>query len=249
MRKNFKIRSRTIIAGTATLLLIFGLFTPQASALSLSQFPETLANLFKIYNHYKELAEQYWEEIQQIKGIDVRAAVEGAIGALGLPDPFVLSKKISREVNSLPQTIDGINPQVAAERSKSSSLRFVSKAITGKSLDQDALLQIEQQTSSAVGASIDAAQIAFDSNVSQDILRQIAQQQAANAVILQNTQSQLEQATQQAAANNLALLDISQTLDMNEQRRRFEENADVVYAFGQAAFYSELWNTTDTSQQ
>jgi hypothetical protein len=98
---------------------------------------------------------------------------------------------------------------------------------------QQQLATIVQQSATAAGQSVTSAQSAQGRNITQDILKDvavqqavIAQQQTAQAQINQQMSGQLTGLQLQGAASNVMLSDISGTLDFQQSQRQVSRQAE-----------------------
>lgn len=155
--------------------------------------------------------------------------IQGITGALGIPDPFAI--RTEAEWNEqVPGTM------TTAQAKANTTDRVIANAISSTVLGKDGqtvireqqqqVAAVVQQSAQAAQSSSAAAQAAQSRNVTQDILKDVAtqqavmaQQQVALAQINQQMSGQLTGLQLQGAVGNLMLSNISGTLDQQEMQR------------------------------
>ncbi len=150
-------------------------------------------------------------------GTDLQSAVDGAIGQLGLPDLQAIRKEISNSAGTEVNSGD-----LANEFDRQITRALASSTLTTEGQEQ--VLQKLQQTQTSVALVNQAATTAQNSVASQDVLKQIAAQNAQNASILGTLQAE---STQNAIRQDLAntnLTNLSRSIDEQKSAQQQERN-------------------------
>lgn len=190
--------------------------------------------VWQAQQYYNQLADFYYNLISgNLSGI--LGDLQEITGALGIPDPFAI-----RTQGEWSEQIPGT--MATAQAKTNTTDRVIATGIASIVLGKDgqtAIREQQQQVAAVVQQSATsarqsgvAAQSAQSRNVTQDILKDVAFQQAfmaqqltALAQIDQNTSGQLTGLQLQGAATNLMLSDISGTLDSQQMQRQQEQQA------------------------
>ncbi len=209
----------------------------------------SIADLINTFNQYNNLANQYLQQISDtvstIKSGNLQQILKDASGALGIPDPFEVADQVQTTVGQSDPGI-GVNPVLQGQDAKNEverqSSQNTSEWVLGKPGQTQMGLE-DQQTNQAMTDIQQSDEIANQSNITQDIMRQISHQNLANSRIQQSLQAETQQASLQMAAANMNLANISGTLDT--QRRDLEQAShnEATSYMTQAAFDVQLWNT------
>lgn len=187
-------------------------------------------------------AQQYWNQLSSfyynliggnLEGI--LGDLQGITGALGIPDPFAI--RTQGEWNEqIPGTMS--TAQAKANTTDRAIATGIASTVLGKD-GQTVIREQQQQVAATVSQSATAAQqsaaaaqAAQTRNVTQDILKDVAtqqavmaQQQTVLAQINQQMSGQLTGLQLQGAASNLMLSNISSTLDQQELQRQQAQQA------------------------
>lgn len=178
-------------------------------------------------------------------GKELDKVLDGAMGALGLPDPIKAGEKIEEQVSQgakkEPMAVNGkVQGNLARQEFEGQYGRAVAGSVLGdKGQQQQA--EVSQQTSQSVAAVEKAAQAAQGSNVTQDVMKQISAQNQQLAKIQQAIQGETQETTRQVAGANLQLGTISSTMTEQERAKAMEASANGNSFLRQAAFSGRLW--------
>lgn len=171
-------------------------------------------------NHYvSSIVSHKIEPLTESLSQDLQAAIDEAIGTLGLPDSTEIRKKVediaadaNNAVNNVEQAINEVERQIT---------RAASDATLSKSGQKNTKEQIHQTQSSI-------EQIYADSNaaqndvVTQNVMKRIAQQNIQIAGILGAMRTDGLKSKQSQDLANLNLTNISRSLDGQNQARQKE---------------------------
>ena len=158
-------------------------------------------------------------------------------GALGIPDPFAVRSQSEWDEQIPSGTFSTVGAKAnTTDRAIVSGIARLVLGKDGQSVaqqQQQQLATIVQQSATAAGQSVTSAQEAQGRNITQDILKDvavqqavIAQQQTAQAQINQQMSGQLTGLQLQGAASNVMLSDISGSLDFQQSQRQVSRQAE-----------------------
>ena len=158
-------------------------------------------------------------------------------GALGIPDPFAVRSQSEWDEQIPSGTFSTVGAKAnTTDRAIVSGIARLVLGKDGQSVAQQQQQQIAtivQQSATAAGQSVTSAQSAQGRNITQDILKDvavqqavIAQQQTAQAQINQQMSGQLTGLQLQGAASNVMLSDISGSLDFQQSQRQVSRQAE-----------------------
>ena len=158
-------------------------------------------------------------------------------GALGIPDPFAVRSQSEWDEQIPSGTFSTVGAKAnTTDRAIVSGIARLVLGKDGQSIagqQQQQLATIVQQSATQAGQSATSAQQAQGRNITQDILKDVAQQQAitaqqqtAQAQISQQMSGQLTGLQLQGAASNVMLSDISGTLDFQQSQRQVSRQAE-----------------------
>lgn len=163
--------------------------------------------------------------------------LQAITGALGIPDPFAVRSQSDwdEQIPSGTFSTRGAKANTTDRAIVSGIARLVlgkdGQTVTRE--QQQQLATIVQQSATAAGQSTTSAQSAQGRNITQDILKDvavqqavIAQQQTAQAQISQQMSGQLTGLQLQGAASNVMLSDISGSLDFQQSQRQVSRQAE-----------------------
>lgn len=194
-------------------------------------------------NSYVSQAQQYWNQLSSfyynliggnLEGI--LGDIQGITGALGIPDPFAIRTSGAWD-EKIPGTMS--TAQAKANTTDRAIADGIASTILGKSgqtvireQQQQIAYSVEQSASKAQQSAV-IAQSTQSRNVTQDILKDaaiqqalMAQQQADLVQVNQQMSGQLTGLQLQGAAHNLMLSNISGTLDQQELQRQQAQQAN-----------------------
>lgn len=203
---------------------------------------EKVQNSINDATGYVGQAQQYWRQLSSfyyniiggnLEGI--LGDIQGITGVLGIPDPFAI--RTQGEWNEqIPGTMTTAQAKAnTADRVITSAIASTVLGKSGQAVireQQQQIAAVVQQSAQAAQSSSATAQAAQSRNVTQDILKDVAsqqaimaQQQTALAQINQQMSGQLTGLQLQGAAGNLMLSNISGTLDQQELQRQQAQQA------------------------
>lgn len=236
-----KIKSRRTPQKKTVLIVIFAITLLSAGSVSASILPMN-TNLTKkiqgtitqpVSNVISEL-EQYYTQIKQTylaavlekigKYIDLgqenlNAAINDAIGALGLPDPFLTEDNVHKAVQQSVESIVGLNSGTqashTANQAQDATAQAVIAAYLGKKGQAQAQAELQQVAQQAQTVQ-EAGQQAQSYNVSQDVLKSLAQQNAGQANILNRIYRQQGDLKTAALMSSTSLVKINQQLEQEK---------------------------------
>lgn len=233
-----------------SLLVLSGSIAILLASTNVAMADSSIGDLISIFNQYKNLANQYVQQISDTVGTvtsgNLQQIVKQATGALGVPDPFAVGDQVEKTVSQTTDPGIGINPvlqgrdaqnEVERQSSQSSSQWVLGQA------GQTQMSQENQQTNQAMTNINQSDQVAQQSLTTQEIMRQISKQNAQNALIQQSLQAETQQASRQMAAANMNLANISGTLDTQQREKEQASHNEATSYMTQAAFDMQLWNT------
>ena len=163
--------------------------------------------------------------------------LQAITGALGIPDPFAVRSQSEWDEQIPSGTFSTVGAKAnTTDRAIVSGIARLVLGKDGQSIagqQQQQLATIVQQSATQAGQSATSAQQAQGRNITQDILKDVAQQQAitaqqqtAQAQISQQMSGQLTGLQLQGAASNVMLSDISGTLDFQQSQRQVSRQAE-----------------------
>jgi hypothetical protein len=165
-------------------------------------------------------------------GPEFEGIVSDVTGALGLPDPYE-SRKNAEQVAS-----GSDNPLYSGDRAANEvdhqSARASASAILSKE-GQEQQKETYEQTQQSVDSVGEAAQTAQGENVTQNVMKQIATQNAETAKLMGGVQSSLLKQNEQQAQANSQLTNMSRTMDGQTQAQNAERVGAGFGNFGVAS--------------
>ncbi|MGB7440638.1 MAG: hypothetical protein WA919_06190, partial [Coleofasciculaceae cyanobacterium] len=214
--------SLILIAGASLLLS-----TP-ALATSPNQSNNPIANILEqasqklnqIQSFLDETLDTTLEAISQTVGTDLQAAIDQAIGQLGLPDPETVRQGIEDSLsvsNSPVYSGDLVSNELDRQITRAQASTVFSTS-GQQQLKQE--LQGTQQSVQSVQQSADAAQTEV---ITQNVMKQIAQQNAQQAAILGALRQDSIDAAKRQELTNLNLTNISRAVDGQNQAQQQEK--------------------------
>lgn len=213
--------------GALALVLIGAISTPAGAVTVHEQGGNPLAQVFEQLNHQLGSLHSYLDQIVASKlkplsetlGRDIDAALGDAAGVLGLPDPTksrIGVEKVATSSDNL------VNP---TERATNEVDRQITRAAVDSTLGKEGQEQIKQQaleTQHSVGLVQQQAQAAQGEVVTQNVMKQIALQNAQTGAVLGALRADSLQSAQRQELTNLNLTNISRSLDGQNQARNSE---------------------------
>jgi opacity protein-like surface antigen len=203
------------ILTTATLFLL--LAAPARAADS----GNPLSSLTDWFNEAKSTVDSYIKDVgKQLSGFgkEFEGIADDVVGELGLPDPTQLRKELDLVVTDSPIfSKDGVANEADRQVARGSAAAILSS--DGQAQQAQAYDQTQTQLET-VGQQAQAAQ---GMDVTQNVMKQMALQQAQTTQVLGGVRSDLLKMNEQQATDNLLQTNISRTLDGQQQQRNAEQ--------------------------
>jgi opacity protein-like surface antigen len=203
------------ILTTATLFLL--LAAPARAADS----GNPLSSLTDWFNEAKSTVDSYIKDVgKQLSGFgkEFEGIADDVVGELGLPDPTQLRKELDKVVTDSPIfSKDGVANEADRQVARGSAAAILSS--DGQAQQAQAYGQTQTQLET-VGQQAQAAQ---GMDVTQNVMKQMALQQAQTTQVLGGVRSDLLKMNEQQATGNLLQTNISRTLDGQQQQRNAEQ--------------------------
>jgi hypothetical protein len=226
-RNEMKKVNSVLVKGTIALTLIGVVSTPVKAATLANQSSNPLMQVIEQFNQQLSSIGDYLNKVvaAQIKplsdslGKDLEAALGDVTGALGLPDPI----KSRSDVEKVASATD--TPVNQSEQATNEVDRQITRAAVNSTLGKEGQQQIKEQveqTQNSVGLVQQQAQVAQQAVSTQDVLKQIAEQNAQTGTILGSLRADSLQAAQRQDLTNLNLTNISRSLDGQNQAQQSE---------------------------
>lgn len=217
---------RTVLLVTSSAVLLLTAF-PAAATPSANSSSNPLQGLMDWFNEQVSSVQKYANGILNDKlkalsetiGPEYEGIVSDLTGALGLPDSTQVRKK-TEEVASNSDNILYGGDRVANEVDRQSA-----RASTSSILSQNGQKQLKEayeRTQSSVQTIGQQAQAAQSEVVTQNVMKQIAQQNAESAKLMGGVQSSLLKSNEQQAQANTQLTNMSRTMDGQTQAANAE---------------------------
>ena len=214
-------------ATLAVALVLSAMSSPPALAVTPSSRP--LSGLLdwlnqqiaEIENYANGILQDKAEALTEALGSEFDEIVGDAAGVLGLPDPSQTRQAAEEAAAASEGAI------YAGDRAANEIDRQTTRASAAGILSQEGQQQqkaVYEQTQQAVDAVQQASDLAQTEVVTQNVMKQIAIQNAQTAKVMGSVQSNLLKSNEQQAQTNTQLTNISRTLDGQTQL----ENADRV---------------------
>lgn len=219
---------KQLIVAILTSSFLWNLSSPPAQAAPLdflgdNPFSDLLAQIQQFIDHAEQYIDQVIsEKIQPLEDLvqaDLQSAFKEAKGALGLPDPIAARQEIE---DTLSETDIAVNP---LEKATNEADRQITRASAAAVLGTEG----QQQTAEELGItqnSVDAVQqqasAAASEVVTQNVMKQIAQQNVQMSSLLGSLRKDSLQTAQRQELTNLNLTNISRSLDGQNQVRQSE---------------------------
>ncbi|MBD1922596.1 hypothetical protein H6F77_16120 [Microcoleus sp. FACHB-831] len=226
MNKN-KIVKSIVVNGCLSLTLIGAISTP-ARAVTNASSDNFFTQLFGELNHQIESVRGYLDKIVADKlkplseslGKDLDSAISSATGVLGLPDP-AQSRKDVEEIASAADS-----PVYGADKATNEVDRQITRGASDATLGlsgQQRLKEQASQTQNSVDIVQQQANAAQEEVVTQNVMKQIALQNARTGAILGSLRADSLQAAQRQELANLNLTNISRSVDAQNQAMQAEK--------------------------
>lgn len=241
MKPKSKCTKVLTIGGVSTVAItLILIFSSQASAFSLNDLginqviQQIQSQVTNAQNYFHQIASGNLQAIGKLTGVNVSQIISDATGALGIPDPITSSKTIAQQVQVPNQsTIDLSQSTIAnvnGEVTKQAASTVLSQAGQNQ-LNQEANNVSNTIASSANNANnvYSQAQTAISSISTQDVLKQIAQQnaeisqqQANLAAVNGSINTNLQRSVQAQNLANINLANINSAVNGANQKSNME---------------------------
>lgn len=218
-----------VVNGAIALVLIGAISTPARAAAAVSgvKSDNPLSQVFEQLNHQLESLRGYLNQIMADKlkplseslGKDIDAAVGDATGVLGLPDPIKSRDEVEKVASS------SLGPVYSADSATNEVDRQITRGAVYSTLGKEGQEQIKAQadkTQNSVALVQQTATAAQGEVVTQNVMKQIALQNAQTGAILGSIRADGLQAAQRQEMTNLNLTNISRSLDGQNQAKQAE---------------------------
>jgi hypothetical protein len=172
------------------------------------------------------------EAISKTFGQEFAGVTKDITGALGLPDPSEARKKATEA------SLGSENPLYSGEQVANEVDRQSTKASAAAILSQEGQEQQKtayEQSQQSVASVGQAAEKAQGENVTQNVMKQIATQNAETAKLMGGVQSSLLKQNEQQAQANTQLTNISRTMDGQTKAQNAERVGAGYGNFGVAS--------------
>ena len=179
-----------------------------------------LSGITDWFNQAKSTVESYISDIgEQLSGFgqEFEGIAQDAVGALGLPDPAQLREELDKVVTDSPIfSKEG----VASEADRQTALGSASAILSEDGQTQQA--QAYEQTQTQLETIGQQAQAAQGMDVTQNVMKQMALQQAETTQVLGGMRSDLLKMNEQQATQTVVQTNVSRTLDGQQQQQNVE---------------------------
>jgi hypothetical protein len=224
--KSLQLR-RTALSVASSAVLLLTTFPAVAATPSANSSSNPLQGLMDWFNGQISSVQEYANGILNDKlkalGETISPEYEGIVsdvtGALGLPDP-TQSRKKTEEVASNSDNILYSGDRVANEVDRQSARASASSILSQSGQEQ--LKKAYEQTQSSVQTIGQQSQAAQGEVVTQNVMKQIAQQNVESAKLMGGMQSSLLKNNEQQAQVNTQLTNMSRTMDGQTQAANAE---------------------------
>lgn len=225
--KTIKRVKSVFLNGTVALVLIGTISVPAKAVTIPIQGDNPLSQIFQQFNQQLGSLRDYADKILTQKlqplseslGKDIDAAVSSTAGALGLPDPIKSRDDVEKIASSPPR------PVYSADRAANEVDRQITRGAVASTLGEEGQQVMKQEaeaTQNSVGLVEQQAQAAQGEVVTQNVMKQIALQNAQTAAVLGSMRADSLQSAQRQELTNLNLTNISRAVDGQNQAKQAE---------------------------
>lgn len=201
-------------------------------------------NLFSTFQNYIEKLKnefgQGWGELNDV----VQDAINRAIGELGIPDPLEAGEQIQAAIGEKNTNLVTTDPQLQGHNASHEWHQKYTKVQSETTLGKEGQALMKNRsnaTQKAVSSLTSIAEAAQRDDVTQEVMKKMAIQNAHQATISKSIQAEEENQSQSLASVNLNLADISERVDEQQKRRQFEEEVEVRQVLSSAGFSDGFW--------
>lgn len=245
-----KSKKRLLIAGGLITVSALAVFSPiKASGIGI---PSQLSSLFgaagvdvSSYLEYLNAAEDFYSAIASENLGEILVGLEVASGELGIPIPEEVQKAIDL-ASSVKEGKEGafgigstalsqvLNGQVDSKTTSAIAENLLSEK------GQSRIAEVKEMTAQANASSLQASATAGGSNVTQDVLKQMAIQNGDTNSILKSIYDSTVDAQVADAATSVAIGNISATLTEEAWGKKVESQASQVGLMDTTSLFSAL---------
>ena len=252
-----KSKKRLLIAGGLVAVSALAIFSPiKASGISI---PSQLSTLFgaagvdvSSYLEYVNAAESFYSAIASENLGEILVGIEVASGELGIPIPDEVQKAIdlAASVKDGKEGSFGIGStalsQILRGQVDSKTTSAVSENLLSKE-GQTRIKDVKEMTAQAAASSLQASVTAGSSNVTQDVLKQIAIQSSDTTSILKSIYDSTVDAQVADAATSVAIGNISQTLSEEAWGKKVETQASQIGLMDTTSYFQHWFLLLQTN--
>lgn len=215
-------KAKQIIVGGLSLIAISAIGLPPALADNnpVAQIFEQIEQQFKSLNNYvSSILADKLKPLADSLGEDLQAAIDEAMGALGLPDPTQAREKVE-QIAAV-----STSPINSAERITNEVDRQITRAVADSTLSKTGQKRTKEQvekTQQSVQQVQQQADVAQGEVITQNVMKQIAAQNAQNAALLGAIRADGLRLQQSQDLANTNLTNISRAVDGQNQAKARE---------------------------
>ncbi|NER51288.1 MAG: hypothetical protein F6J92_32395 [Symploca sp. SIO1A3] len=214
-------RSAYIASLLASSSIFFSTAAMASDGNSLTNILDQITQQISSFQSYiEETFSSTLDALSETLETDLQAAVDGAIGELGLPDPEALRTEIEEKlsVSEFPvYSGDLVSNELDRQITRTQASSTLS--IEGQQQSKQEL----QSTQQSVESVQQAATAAQSEVITQNVMKQIAQQNAQQSAILGSLRADSIEAAQRQELTNLNLTNISRAVDGQNQTQQQEK--------------------------
>lgn len=229
IKLSYKVKS-ILISSVLALGLLGSLSTPsQAQNMPTNRSPNSnpLSQLFEQLNsqinswsgYLNKILSDQLQPLSKALGADLNSAISEAKGAVGLPDPSAARKSVGKIAQKSGSYLD------QTELATNEVDRQITRAAIDSTLSSEGQKRIQQQansTQNSVNLVEQQAQAAQGEVVTQDVMKQMALQNAQISSVLGSLRADSLQAAQRQELTNVNLTNISRSIDGQNQAKQAE---------------------------
>ena len=241
-QQNAVLKSKRLAKGAIAFGLLLGAYTAPANASTLPQpGSNPLAGILGQFEQYFSSISSYIQDLASAAlaplGEDIQAAISSATGSLGLPDPIVAREAVSGTLK------DDDTLVYSTERATNEVDRQITRAAVSATLGEEGQQRTQeslQATTEAVSVAEQAANAAQGEVVTQNVMKQIATQNAQTTALLGALRQDSLALRQDAQLTNLNLTNISRAVDGQNRAAGLEkvgEGMQTLRASSQARLF------------
>ncbi len=203
-------------ASTSTLAMTIPFQANRPLAQVFEQFTSQLGSL---QNYVSSILSDKIKPIAESLGVDLQTGINEAVGALGLPDPTVAREKVEKSASNSDAAVNPV--ETVTNEVDRQITRAVSSSTLGKE-GQKLTQQEVQRTQQSIDQVQQQATAAQGEVATQNVMKQIAQQNAQQAAILGAMRADGLKQQQSQDLANVNLTNISRSVDGQNQAKQQE---------------------------